>query len=57
MPNTTIGLRPLTPSQPVYQVPARGGQVNRLVPLDGGDRDSMVPQNNNFANDPTVRLQ
>lgn len=36
MPNSTIGLRPLTPSQPVYQTPARGGQINRLVPLDGG---------------------
>ena len=73
MPNSTIGLRPLTPSQPVYQTPARGGQVNRLVPLDGGfngnsgyvppqapmyrDRESMVPEGSHFANDPTVRLQ
>lgn len=73
MPNSTIGLRPLTPSQPVYQAPARGGQVNRLVPLDGGfngnsgyvppqapmyrDRESMVPEGSHFANDPTVRLQ
>jgi len=73
MPNSSIGFRPLTPSQPLYQAPARGGQVNRLVPLDGGfngnggyvvpqapmyrDRESMVPQDNYFANDPTVRLQ
>ncbi len=73
MPSSTFGLRPLSPSQPTYQAPARGGQFNRLVPLDGGftgnggytvpqaplyrERESMVPRGQDFANDPTVRLQ
>lgn len=73
MPSSTIGFRPLTPSQPYSGAPVRGGQVNRLVPLDGGfngnggyvapqapiyrERESMAPQEYNFANDPTIRLQ
>ena len=72
-PNSSIGFRSLTPVQPNYNAPSRGGQLNRLVPLDGGfqgnggynapqapmyrDRESMVPQSENYANDPTVRFQ
>ena len=69
LPNTSIGLRPLTPN---YTAP-RSGNLNRLVPLDNGapvnsgydapqgpmyqDRESMVPQGEDYANDPGVRLQ
>ena len=66
-PNSSIGFRPLTPIPPNYSAPSRGGQINRLVPLDGGvntpqgpmyrDRESMVPNNQDYANDPSVRFQ
>ena len=72
-PNSSIGFRPLTPVQPSYTAPSGGVQLNRLVPLDGGfqgnsgysapqapmyrDRESMAPQSQNYANDPTVRFQ
>lgn len=73
LPNSSIGFRPLTPISPNVTAPARGGQLNRLVPLGGGypsnsgvnapqgpmyrDRESMVPQNQDYANDPSVRFQ
>ena len=69
LPNTSIGLRPLTPN---YTAP-RSGNLNRLIPLDNGspvnggnrapqsplyqDRESMVPPSEDYANDPGVRLQ
>ena len=72
-PNTSFGLRPLTPVNPNFNSQPRGGQLNRLVPLDGGfrvnngtnapqapmyrDRESMVPQDQNVTYAPGVRLQ
>jgi hypothetical protein len=72
LPNSSLGFRPLSPIQPNNQPPTSGRQLNRLVPLDGGypvnnglnpiqrplsrNRETMLPSND-FANDPTVRLQ
>ena len=72
MPNSTIGLRPLTPVHPNYTAP-RSGNLNRLIPLDEGspihvddnapqgpmyrDQESMVPRGDNNRFDPGVRLQ
>ena len=72
MPNTSFGLRPLTPVNPNYTAP-RSGNVNRLIPLNGGtpvqdgynapegpmyrDRESMVPRGDDYRSDPGVRLQ
>lgn len=69
LPSTSIGLRPLTPNSAA----PRSGNLNRLILLDNGapvnggytvpqgpmyqDRESMVPQEQNYANDPGVRLQ
>ena len=69
LPNTSIGLRPLTPNSTA----PRSGNLNRLIPLDNGtpvsrgynapqgpmyqDRESMIPQDQDYANDPGVRLQ
>ena len=73
MPNSSLGFRPLSQIQPTNNPPSRGGQLNRLIPLDGGfsannglvapqrpqprRRESMLPPSENFALDPMVRLQ
>ena len=72
MPNSTIGLRPLTPAYPNYTAPSPQN-LNRLIPLNGGapvnggynapqspmyrDRESMVPPGDDSRFEPGVRLQ
>ena len=72
MPNSTIGLRPLTTSRPNSVAP-RSDNLNRLIPLDAGSpvrggadtlqtpmyrhRQSMAPQGYDDRFDPGVRLQ
>ncbi len=73
MPSNSVGFRPLSPNTPNNTPSPRGGQLNRLVPIDGGflgnsstnapqrplprNRESMAPRGDSYASDSTVRFQ